>query len=317
MIDILKALLEYGNRFKKFLTLEITLKSYFSLQPAEFKLDGGSMFGIIPKPLWQKVFPADELNRIQLSLRVILIRTATKNILIDTGIGDYHEEYFKERFAISSPNDPFTVALANLQLKPADITDVIITHLHFDHVGGLIQKVDGNYEAYFPNATIHLHEKHYAYAINPNRKDSGSFLRETFIPVVDYYQKKNRIHWLKENEGVILKEENIKFKCSFGHTPYLVHPYDEKFLYLADLIPMATHVKIPWIMAFDNEPVVSAQEKEVFLKWAYENNLTLIFEHDPFCWGGKLSKKVNKANEVEYALTEPFKAQSNSCYTIF
>ncbi|MFN8370455.1 MAG: MBL fold metallo-hydrolase [Bacteriovoracaceae bacterium] len=292
-------------------------KSYFSLQPAEFKLDGGSMFGIIPKPLWQKVFPPDDLNRIQLSLRVILIKSESKNILIDTGIGDYHEDYFKERFAINSPNDPFTNALLKIDMTPQDITDVIITHLHFDHVGGLIQKVDGKYEAYFPNATIHVHEKHYQHAINPSRKDSGSFLRETFIPVIDYYKNKNRIHWLKENEGTILENENIKYKCSFGHTPYLVHPYDEKFLYLADLIPMATHVKIPWIMAFDNEPVVSAEEKAVFLKWAFENNLTLIFEHDPFFWGGMLSKKVNKSQEIEYALIDPFKAKQESCYPIF
>jgi len=271
-------------------------KHYFCLEPARFKLDGGAMFGIIPKPLWNKVHPADDQNRIELALRLILIKDETlkKNILIDTGIGDYHGHKFEERFGITGPLTPLEIALSEIDLKPSDITDLIISHLHFDHVGGLGKMLDGKMEAVLPNATIHLHKKHYEYSKNPTDRDQGSFQSEYFEPVLEWYMKKNQIHFVDGMEGEVLP--GISFKCSMGHTPFLLHAYDENFIYMADLIPTSNHVHIPWVMGYDISPGVTTQDKKHFLSFIKEKNLTMIFEHDPVYFGSKV--KSNDKNDL-------------------
>jgi len=273
------------------------MKKYSILHPAVFKLDGGAMFGIIPKPLWSKKIPADDLNRIQLSLRVMLIETKKRKILIDTGIGDYHGKKFDERFGVLGTENPLIKSLREqLNLQPESITDLIVSHLHFDHVGGL-----GGGETHhclFPKAKIHLHEKHYDYALNPTIRDAGSFHQEYFRPMIEDKNQQGLVHWLSGEEGIVIEDDGdlINFKCSHGHTPFLVHPYDEKFIYMADLVPTAAHVPLPWVMGYDISPGITTKDKKRFFDFIIEKNLTMIFEHDMEYWGSSVIKR----SEVDY-----------------
>ena len=274
------------------------------LHPATFKLDGGAMFGIIPKPLWEKKIPSDEFNRIAMSLRVVLIQTPGRNILIDTGIGNYHGEKFDGQFDIKGIDSHLESVLENeCNLKPSDITDIIVTHLHFDHVGGLGKGKD-SHEPVFPNATIHLHKEHYQYAQKPTARDSGSFHKHLFGPLLKEYQEKNQLHFIDGTEGTIFDE--IKFKVSFGHTPWMVHPIFENYIYMADLVPMSHHVNIPWVMGYDIEPGTTTEYKKKFYDYIIDNNLTMIFEHDINIWGGTLSIDNNKH---QYILKESFMSE--------
>lgn len=263
-------------------------KKYFSVEPARFKLDGGAMFGIIPKPLWQKVHPADEQNRIELALRLVLIQTGGKTILIDTGIGDYHGLKFDERFGVTDSSSPLEKALQSIGLKPDDITDLVISHLHFDHVGGIGKMVNDKMEPLLKKAVVHLHKKHYEYSHNPTDRDGGSFHVADFEPVIQWYVEHKQIHWLDGLEGEILP--GLFYKCSMGHTPFLTHAYDDKFIYMADLIPTSNHVSIPWVMGYDISPGVTTEDKKHFLDFIMKKNLTMIFEHDPVYFGARAAK---------------------------
>lgn len=266
------------------------MKKYFVLHPAVFKLDGGAMFGIIPKPLWSKAIPADELNRIQLSLRVMFIQMGKRNILIDTGIGDYHGEKFDGRFGILGPKNPLVQILQEkCGLKPEDITDLIVTHLHFDHVGGLGHHSNDHKEV-FPRATLHIHRDHFNYALHPTARDTGSFQSQYFLPLIQKADQEGRVHWVSGEDGELLREgaDALRFKCSQGHTPFLLHPYDEKFIYMADLVPTSHHVPIPWVMGYDIAPGRTTQDKKEFYQFIVEKNLTMVFEHDLKIWGAQI-----------------------------
>jgi glyoxylase-like metal-dependent hydrolase (beta-lactamase superfamily II) len=283
-------------------------KRYSLLHPAVFKLDGGAMFGIIPKPLWSKFIPADDLNRIQLSLRVMLIQTKSRNILIDTGIGDYHGEKFDSRFGVVGPNNPLCESLLlNSQLRPEDITDLIVTHLHFDHIGGLGTQ-QGEHIILFPKAILHIHRQHYDYALHPTLRDSGSFHSQYFQPLIERAHKEGKVHWISGEEGLLLEdgEEKLFFKCSHGHTPYLMHPYDEKFIYMADLVPTSAHIPVPWVMGYDIAPGQTTVDKVKFYQFIEAKNLTMIFEHDMKIWGAKVRQKstTDFEPEITYSVTE-------------
>lgn len=261
---------------------------YFALHPATFKLDGGAMFGIIPKPLWEKQIPADELNRIHLSLRVLCIQTEKRVILIDTGIGDYHDGKFSQRFAITGSSDPLlNVLKQEMNLHPEDVTDLVVTHLHFDHVGGL-GNTSGDF--IFPKAQLHLHKAHYDYSLNPTQRDTGSFQTQYSHPVIQKLEQQQRVTWHHGETGTVLKDGGyaLNFKCSHGHTPWLLHPYDDKMIYMADLVPTAAHVPIPWVMGYDIAPGRTTQDKEEFYGFITQKNLALIFEHDIKRWGARI-----------------------------
>jgi glyoxylase-like metal-dependent hydrolase (beta-lactamase superfamily II) len=286
-------------------------KKYFVIHPAKFRLDGGAMFGIIPKPLWEKVAPPDSLNRIDMSLRVLFIQTGDRNILIDTGIGDYHGDKWDDRFDVRGEKNPLLTALKNeFNLTPDKITDLIISHLHFDHAGGLGKGEIHQHEVLFPNATLHLHKKHFEYALNPTERDAGSFQKEYFAPLIKWYEKQNQIHWLDDDKGNIL--EDINYKVSHGHTPHLVHAYDKNFIYMADLVPTSCHIKIPWVMGYDIAPGISVQNKREFYEWIIQNNLTMIFEHDPKFWGSKIIH-----DKADFKSSEIFSANDHYAQEIF
>lgn len=283
---------------------------HFLLQPARFRLDGGSMYGIIPKPLWEKVSSPDELNRIDLALRLWLIQDGERLILTDTGIGAPPDEKFKQRFDVRGPQRPLENALSKLGFKTRDVTDLIISHLHFDHVGGL-----GNDKTpIFPHAKIHLHSQHYDYAHNPTARDAGSFHTQVFDPLIQHYLDKGQVIWHQGEEGEILQLSDgpLNFKCSHGHTPYLMHPYNKDYIYLADLIPTAHHISIPWVMGYDIAPGRTTQDKQEFLAFILEKNLTLIFEHDVDSWGAKVQSDPKKS----FKPAECFKANEKTAYSL-
>ncbi len=286
-------------------------KKYFVIHPAKFRLDGGAMFGIIPKPLWEKVAPPDSQNRIDMSLRVMLIQTEKKNVLIDTGIGDYHGEKWDDRFDVRSEKSPLLAVLKNeFHLNPEDITDLIVSHLHFDHVGGLGQGAQGSHSPLFPHATLHLHQQHYEYALKPTERDSGSFQKEFFLPLLNWYENSKQIHWLTGDEGIIL--DDLHFKVSHGHTPYLLHAYDDKFIYMADLVPMSCHIRIPWVMGYDIAPGISVQDKRRMYDFILKHDLTMVFEHDPNFWGAKIEIEKN-----DFKPKELYKADGQKFISVF
>lgn len=288
------------------------MKKYFVLHPATFKLDGGAMFGIIPKPLWSKQIPSDELNRIHLSLRVMLIQTKNKNILVDTGIGDYHGDKFDDRFAVQGEKLPLLHVLKDhFNLGPEDITDIVITHLHFDHVGGLGQDTASHHEV-FPQAKLHIHEKHYQYALNPTQRDSGSFHIQFFKPLVEKAQSEHRVVWHKADQGILIDdgEDKLFYKVSFGHTPYLLHPYDEKFIYMADLVPTSSHLSIPWVMGYDISPGQTTKDKAEFYEFIAEKNLVMVFEHDIKYWGARIQYEGHDVKAISLEKAENEKVQA-------
>ena len=306
-IDALKTHVIYKEKKDINFDSKRTNMNIHLLHPATFGLDGGAMFGIVPKPLWEKKIQPDEQNRIPMSLRCVLVQTKNKNILIDTGIGDYHPDKFKTNFIINTDQAPLEQALNKINLKASDITDVILTHLHFDHVGGLTTEIDGKTKTVFPNATIHLHKKHFEYSQSPTMRDAGSFHTHTFLPVINEYIEKNQVHFIEgDEEGIVLTdgEEKIEYKISFGHTPYMLHPIFDGHIYMADLVPMSHHVHVPWVMGYDIEPATTTIYKQKFYDRITKENLTLIFEHDIPTWGGKL--KVDERHR--YTLDPAFES---------
>lgn len=278
----------------------------FVLHPAKFKLDGGAMFGIIPKPLWERKIKPDEFNRINMSLRIAYIETKNRKILIDTGIGDYHPEKFESQFDIRSNKSPIVSILKeSFNVSPDEITDVILSHLHFDHVGGLGTGPDGT-NLIFENAMLHLHEEHHRYSLAPTERDSGSFQSHYFQKIINIYKDKKQVHYVNGNAGEILRDgdEVITFLTSFGHTPHMIHPIFDNYIYMADLVPMSHHVSIPWVMGYDIEPGVTTQYKEKFYKVIRDEKLKMIFEHDDEIIGGELT--VDDRNK--YSLATPIQS---------
>lgn len=294
------------------------MNNYYVLEPSYFRLDGGAMYGIIPRPLWEKVSPPDEEGRIDLALRLLLIERKTssgrKLILIDTGIGDYHDDTFDERFHVTNKNSPMENALHHIGISSDEITDLIVSHLHFDHVGGIGTRDGDSWRPVFKNATLHLHQSHYEYSKNPTPRDAGSFRSKEYEPIIDYYKKNKKIAMHDGGSGRLIEDGDYKlqYRCSHGHTPHLMHPYDDKFIYLADLIPTSNHIKIPWVMGYDISPGISSIEKGEFLKFIHDHNLNMIFEHDPLYWGGKISQD----NKGRYAIGDKYNKKDDMGYGI-
>jgi glyoxylase-like metal-dependent hydrolase (beta-lactamase superfamily II) len=249
-----------------------------AVETGTFALDGGAMFGVVPKNLWQKSCPADEQNRIDLALRALLLQGHNHTILVDCGIGTKFDPKWSEIYKIRLEQDNLHKALNRHNLTTNDITDVILSHLHFDHAGGLTHYHNGTLQLTFPNARHYVQREQWEWALNPSQKDRASFLKENLLPI----ESSGRLHLL-EDENIPLPE--IELKRMYGHTPAMqlvqIDGQDRSLLYCADLIPTRSHIPIPWVMAYDNHPMKTMQEKNDILKDAVKHNRLLFFEHDP------------------------------------
>lgn len=286
-----------------------------AIEPARFKLDGGGMYGIIPKPLWNKVHPADEHNRVDLALRLWVLQKEDKVVVVDTGIGDYHDEKFNNLFDVRSDTSPLEQALNNLGLNCNEVTDLIISHLHFDHVGGLgVKNNKDEWQLAFPNANCHLHQKHWDYSKEATQRDKGSFHSKNFEPLLELYKKAGKLITYNDEGGTLkgLESLELQYIVSFGHTPWLLHPFNKEMIYMADLVPTSNHIHIPWVMGYDISPGTTTKDKEKFLPFIHEKNLTMIFEHDPVYWGAKLTKD----DRGRLVAGERFEAEENLAYTL-
>jgi glyoxylase-like metal-dependent hydrolase (beta-lactamase superfamily II) len=259
-----------------------------TLETGKFKLDGGAMFGVVPKRMWQNLNPADENNMCTWQMRCLLVEDGDRKILIDTGIGNKQDEKFRSHFLPFDEN-PFDSMLSQVGLKCEDITDVLLTHLHFDHVGGALY-IDnkGQSQPTFPNAVYWTNEKHYNWAYDPNPREAASFLKENFVPLKDM----SLLKWIDIESGIRFSE-SITLDFVYGHTeammiPTIHLPNGNEIIYCADLCPSHSHVPLPYVMAYDVQPLKSMDEKQWLHDRALRDNVYLYFEHDKDIACGKL-----------------------------
>jgi len=258
----------------------------YSINTGYFKLDGGAMFGVVPKSIWNKINPADENNLCSWALRCLLIEDGNKLILIDTGIGNKQDAKFFGHYYLHG-DDTLEKSLAKHGFSKKEITDVILTHLHFDHCGGAIDKINGKLVATFENATYWSNEEHWEWAVNPNDREKASFLKENILPIKESGKLKLvEVAEGKNNRpGKISFNDTISLRFVNGHTRSMMLPQikykDKTIVYMADLLPSHGHIPIPYVMAYDMFPLTTINEKKSFLKEALDNDYILFFEHDP------------------------------------
>lgn len=244
-----------------------------------FRLDGGAMFGVVPKSLWNKQNPADENNMCSWAMRCLLIEDHDKLILIDNGIGDKQDDKFFGHYYLHG-NDTLLKSLNRLGYAPEDITHNVLSHLHFDHCGGGIRwnKDHTGFESVFPNAVFVTGKEHWDLAMNPNAREKASFLKENLLPMKELGQLE-----LVEGEGKLYHNFDIRFV--YGHTEGMLIPHirykNKTIVYVADLLPAHYYLSPSWIMAYDTSPLITMKEKHKFLTEAVENDYILFFEHDP------------------------------------
>ena len=252
------------------------------LNTGNFKLDGGAMFGVVPKSLWQRTNPADANNLCDWSMRSLLIEDGDKLTLIDTGIGDKQTEKFFSHYYLNG-DDSLQGNLKKLGFSLEDVTDVILTHLHFDHCGGAIKwnKERTGFEPVFKNATYWSTEKHWEWATLPNAREKASFLSENILPI----QESGQLKFIERN-GDFTKNVFNKMDMLFvdGHTESMMIPHIEyqgkKIIFMADLLPSTGHIPLPYVMGYDTRPLLTLSEKEKFLNTAVDNDYILFLEHD-------------------------------------
>ena len=263
----------------------------YTINTGYFKLDGGAMFGVVPKTIWQKLNPPDENNLCSWAMRCLLIEDGKKLILVDNGIGDKQDAKFMGHYYLHG-DDTLNKSLAKHGFHHDDITDVILTHLHFDHCGGSIKRDGEKLVPVFKNAIYWSNQQHWEWAVNPNEREKASFLKENILPIKESGQLKmvsmesiagNRELIVKSREPGIIDE--LSFRFVNGHTESMMLPqisYKENtIVFMADLLPSYGHIPIPYVMAYDMFPLTTLNEKKSFLKEAADNNYILFFEHDP------------------------------------
>ena len=270
----------------------------YSIETSEFSLDGGAMFGIIPKTMWEKFAPPDKLNRINMVTRSLLLVSDNRRILIDTGNGTKWDKKYKQIYNIDTSLFSIQKSLVKYGFNPEDITDVICTHLHFDHVGGNTKIESGKVVPTFTNAKYWISKENWGLANDPSQKDNGSFMEDDWKVLLE----KNMIEIISGKESFI---ENIDIFLSYGHTVGLMHPIitdeDKTVFYGSDLFPTSAHIPIQWVMAYDVQPVITMKEKQYLLNEMYQKNWILFFEHDPniqACRIGWDGKKYNIKQEI-------------------
>ncbi|TLP80699.1 MBL fold metallo-hydrolase [Maribacter sp. ACAM166] len=255
----------------------------YPVETGNFKLDGGAMFGVVPKTIWQRTNPADSRNLIDIAARSLLIEDGDRLILVDTGMGNKQSDKF---FGYYYRWGDFNIdsSLDKIGFHRDDITDVFLTHLHFDHCGGAIQwnKDRTGYEPAFKNARFWSNEKHWKWATEPNPREKASFLKENLIPM----QESGQLNFIDHTNKNYLNNSPLGFDIRFvdGHTEKQMLPQfqykDKTIAYVADLIPTVGHIPLPYVIGYDTRPLITMTEKELFLNQAAENNYYLFFEHD-------------------------------------
>ncbi|MEK9612643.1 MAG: MBL fold metallo-hydrolase [Flavobacteriaceae bacterium] len=254
----------------------------YTLEAGNFKLDGGAMFGVVPKVLWERTNPADKKNRIEMATRSLLIEKGKKLILIDTGMGNKQSDKFFSHYGLFGSHS-LDGSLAKVGFCRDDITDVFFTHLHFDHCGGAIERTaKGSLTPAFKNAVFWVHKSHWNWAIHPNQREKASFLSENILPI----QESGQLKFIT-GDGPLLKKTPFPFSILLvdGHTEKQMLPlikYRGKTVCFAgDLIPTAGHIPIPYVMGYDTRPLITMNEKNLFLNEALEGDYLLLLEHDP------------------------------------
>ena len=255
----------------------------YPIESGNFKLDGGAMFGVVPKTIWNKTNPADDNNLIDIAARCLLIEDGNRLILIDTGMGNKQSEKFYGYYSLWG-NHSIDKSLAKYGFHRDDITDVFMTHLHFDHCGGSIQwnKDKTGYEPAFKNATFWSNENHWQWATEPNVREKASFLKENIIPM----QESGQLRFIQRPESDFLSKSDLGFGILFvdGHTEKQMIPHiqyqDKTIVFCADLLATAGHIPIPYVMGYDTRPLLTMPEKTKFMNMAAENNFYLFLEHD-------------------------------------
>ncbi len=255
----------------------------YPIESGNFKLDGGAMFGVVPKTIWNRTNPADEKNLIDLATRCLLIEDGNRLILIDNGMGDKQSEKFFGYYSLWGTHS-IDKSLAKYGFHRDDITDVFLTHLHFDHCGGSViwNKDKTGYEVAFKNAKYWTNENHWEWATKPNLREKASFLSENILPL----QESGQLNFMKLPEGDFVEKSELDFGVFFvdGHTEKMMIPHikyqDKTIVFCADLLATAGHVPIPYVMGYDTRPLLTMPEKTKFLTAAAQNNYYLFLEHD-------------------------------------
>ncbi|MFN5145471.1 MAG: MBL fold metallo-hydrolase [Bacteroidota bacterium] len=260
----------------------------YSINTGFFKLDGGAMFGVVPKSIWNKVNPADENNLCSWALRCLLIEDGNRLILVDNGNGDKQDAKFFSHYHLHG-DDTLDKSLAKYGFHRDDITDVILTHLHFDHCGGTIRRDGDRLVPNFKNATVWSNEEHWQWATHPNDREKASFLKENILPIQENGQLKfipipNRENPLRQLASANFTD-SISIRIADGHTRAMMLPQiqykDRTIVFMADLLPSQGHIPLPYVMGYDMFPMTTLGEKKTFLEEAVDNNYILFFEHDP------------------------------------
>jgi len=251
----------------------------YTIDTGLFKLDGGAMFGVVPKVIWDRINPADENNLCSWAMRLLLVEDGDRLILVDTGIGNKQDERFLSYYYLHG-DATLDSSLKKHGFHRDDITDVFLTHLHFDHVGGAIAREGDKLVPAFKKATYYSNQKHWDWALNPNDREKASFLKENILPI----QESGRLKFIDPVDGINFSEGfDIRFVS--GHTESMMLPLvsykGRKILYTADLVPSVGHVPLPYVMSYDMFPLTTLKEKKTILGEAAANDWVLFFEHDP------------------------------------
>ena len=275
----------------------------YTIDTELFKLDGGAMFGVVPKTLWNKLNPADENNLCTWAMRLLLIEEGNQLILIDTGIGYKQDAKFLSHYYLHG-NHTLDKSLAKHGFSKTDITDLVLTHLHFDHCGGAIERKGEQLLPAFPNARYWSNAQHWQWAIQPNEREKASFLKENILPI----QQSGQLHMVDTpaDGGLVASSilPGLSFRFMYGHTDAMMLPQiqygDKTIVYMADLLPSVTHIPLPYVMGYDMFPLTTLNEKQRFLQEALDNNYILFFEHDPQveCCSVQQTEKGIRAKEV-------------------
>ncbi len=251
----------------------------YTIETGFFKLDGGAMFGVVPKTIWNKLNPADENNLCSWAMRCLLIEDGKRLILVDNGIGDKQDPKFFSHYYLHG-TDTLDKSLAAHGFHRDDITDVFLTHLHFDHCGGSIIREGDKLVPAFKNATYWSNEDHWKWATQPNDREKASFLKENILPI----QESGQLKFIAHQEGVAFTD-HMKIRFVNGHTDAMMLPQlqykGHNIVYMADLLPSLGHIPLPYVMAYDMFPLTTLNEKKSFLQEAIDNQYILFFEHDP------------------------------------